>query len=82
MTAGITTSMRIPPLMRDRLIYAEKLLQHSKNWILLQALEEYLSKLEETNLKAEARRQSLLANNTPFDDDAWFEAADHEGWAA
>lgn len=80
MSASTTTSIRLPDELLARLVRAEKMLCHGKNWILKQALESFLEKLEKEDLKSEANRQALLANKTKFDDEAWFKAGDHEDW--
>ena len=52
-----------------------------KNWIINQALEEYLRKVRRESVAAEARRQSLLASDSAMEDERFWQAqADARGW--
>lgn len=78
-----TTSIRLPPELRERVEHAEKTLHHGKNWIINRALDEYLKKLERHTLKKEADRQCHLLNEADKidDTDIWLEQMqDTEGW--
>lgn len=44
------------------------------------ALESYLEDVEQEELAAEARRQSLLASSVSATVEDWAECADFEGW--
>ena len=58
--ASITTSVRIEEKLAQRLERAAARLSRGKNWIVTKALEEYLAKVNQDDLAAEARRQSIL----------------------
>jgi predicted transcriptional regulator len=76
-----TTSIRIPEDLRHRLERTARHLNKGKNWIINQALDEYLRKLDREALIAEARRQSLIASRDAENgDDFWERAADNSGW--
>ena len=67
--------------LRDRLEKAARRLKRGKNSIVTQALEEYLEKLSRSKFLEEARRQSILAGNSPNEDeDVWLEHADITEW--
>lgn len=79
MTQSVTTSIRLPTKLREQLENAAYTLHHGKNWIIVQALEEYLGKLNQKKLIADARKQSLLASQKE-EDDAWESNTDTSGW--
>lgn len=54
------TSIRLDQSLAKRLEQAASRLARGKNWIMTQALQEYLSKIGQDDLAAEARRQSLI----------------------
>ena len=67
--------------LRDRLEQAARRLKRGKNSIVIDALEEYLDKLNRSKFLEEARRQSILASRSPSgDEDVWLEHADTAGW--
>jgi predicted DNA-binding protein len=81
MNRGITTSVRLPPKLRDQLEDAAHVLHRGKNWVIVHALQEYLTKLEQHKLTEEARRQSLLASsNEHSENQPWDEDTDTSGW--
>lgn len=53
-----------------------------KNWIIKQALKEYLDRHSQDQLRAEARRQSLLASKKKYKDAKLWEDAASEVWDA
>ena len=69
----ITTSIRLPPELRQRLEETAQQLQRGKNWIIVQALEAYLDKIEDRPFIEEARRQSLMASGVVTSDEAFWE---------
>jgi predicted DNA-binding protein len=81
--SSTTSSFRISDELRIRFESAAIQTGKGKNWILNQALREYLERMREDSLAAEARRQSLLAcgRSTP-DGDArfWAARADDRDW--
>ena len=78
---GITTSIRLPPELRDRLERTAKRLQRGKSWVIARALEQYLSREEEEVLRDEARRQSQRASAAAWPDESRWEADhDERGW--
>ncbi len=58
--ASVSTSVRIEQQLAQRLARAAARLSRGKNWIVTRALEEYLAKVNQDDLAAEARRQSRL----------------------
>ena len=79
--ASSTSSFRIPDHLRLRLEETARHLGKGKNWILNQALEEYLSGPGRGGLANEARRQSILASRTGSADATfWAKRADSRGW--
>ena len=79
--SSTTSSFRISDELRARLESAAAQLGKGKNWILNQALREYLERIREDSLAAEARRQSLLAGGraTP-EEQFWAAQADDRNW--
>ena len=57
----ITSSFRIDADLKNRLDIVAKQTNHNKNWIITQALNEYLSRHDRDAFKAEALRQSRAA---------------------
>jgi len=79
--ASITTSVRIEEKLAQRLERAAVRLSRGKNWIVTKALEEYLAKVNQDDLAAEAHRQSALvarAERRKKPDAFWDE--DAPGW--
>lgn len=67
--------------LRSRLEQAARRLKRGKNSIIVDALEEYLEKLNRARFLEEARRQSLLASDSPSaDEEVWLEHADTSRW--
>lgn len=58
--ASVSTSVRIEQQLAQRLARAAARLSRGKNWIVTRALEEYLAKVNQDDLAAEAKRQSRL----------------------
>jgi predicted transcriptional regulator len=78
---SITSSFRMSPELRKRLEETARTLKKRKNWIIIQALEEYLQKRHRAALAAEARRQSLLASSESAQDEGfWGSQTDARGW--
>ena len=82
MASHLTTSIRLPQNLRKRLEKRAKVLGRGKNWIISQALEEYLKVEEQEELERAARRQSLLASRSGSPEDAsdWESGADFSDW--
>ena len=78
MSESITTSIRLSPGLRRALELKAKKERRGKNWIISQALEDYLKKDGLTDLEAEAKQQSLIAAQQNEDD--WSEGADFAQW--
>ena len=78
MSRSITTSVRLSPELRRALELKAKHEKRGKNWIISQALENYLQQDRLTNLEAEARRQSLIAAQQNEND--WAADADLAQW--
>ena len=78
---AITTSFRLPPELRQRLEETARRLGRGKNWIIVQALEEYLTKRDDQTFIEEARHQSLRASSVITPDEAfWENAAETPDW--
>ena len=76
-----TSSFRISPELRLRFEAAARESGKARNWILNRALEDYLDRLREDSLTAEARRQSLAASASSNPDaDFWETQADARDW--
>ncbi len=74
-----TTSIRLTAELTKKLERTARALHQGKNWIIKEALEAYLQKLEYSMIEKEARRQSLLASKKLLDDD-WQNETDIEEW--
>ena len=76
------SSIRIPNELRDRLERTAKYLKKGKNWIINQALDEYLRKIDRDTLAVEARRQSLVASSAKAGEhpEFWEKVSDTRGW--
>lgn len=83
MSRSVTTSVRLTADLRLQLDHAAHRLHRGRNWIVSQALLEYLAKLGESKLVNEAQRQSLLANEADRankDIEIWDKNQDDSGW--
>jgi predicted transcriptional regulator len=81
MHKGITTSIRLTPELRQQLDYLSHSLHRGKNWIVVQALQEFITRHNYTLLAEEAKRQSLLASQYVIEDEkVWEENIDTTGW--
>ena len=78
--ASPTSSIRLPGPLKLRLDKTAKRIKKPRNWIITQALDEYLRKHDEEVFLAEARRQSLAASRTKWKDEALWERAAAEVW--
>ena len=78
-----TTSIRLPPELRQRLEDTAHRLGRGKNWIVVRALEEYLAKGDERAFIEEARRQSVRASEGVTPDEVfWEEVTETTDWRA
>ena len=77
---SVTTSIRLPEDLRKDLEKYSRALHRGKNWIILQALREYLSQTQNSSLQIEAKKQSELVTAIDEDDRAWQKNADTKGW--
>ncbi len=82
MNKGITTSIRLTPELRQQLDYLSHSLHRGKNWIVIQALQEFINRHNYTILAEEAKRQSIIASQykTNTDEEIWEENVDTTGW--
>ena len=80
--ASSISIIRIPDEVRYRLERTAKYLKKDKNWIINQALDEYLRKVDRETLASEARRQSFLATRAAErrQGDFWESISDTRGW--
>lgn len=77
---NITTSIRLTPKLRSQLEQAASVMHKGKNWIIIQALENYFHILNQRKLAVEARRQSLLASQSEDENNLWQDNTDTSGW--
>ena len=77
-----TTSIRIPDDLKDRLESTARRMNKGKNWIIKEALAEYLQRHNMDLLRAEARRQSIEASKKKWKDAKLWEEAVAEVWDA
>ena len=78
---SVSTSIRIQARLAARLERAATRLSRGKSWIITRALEEYLAKVGQDTLAAEARRQSLLASRGSAKADSfWNDHGNLSGW--
>lgn len=78
-----TSSFRISDDLRIRLDKAARRMKKRKNWIINQALREYLAKTNRQAFIEEARRQSILASSVEWPDQEFWERCAAEairGW--
>lgn len=67
--------------LRKRLEQTARTLKRRKNWIITQAIDEYVQKWHKAALAAEAQRQSMLVSaKTTDDEEFWEKQADSRGW--
>ena len=78
--ASSTSSFRISDELRFRLEDAARRMSKGKNWIITRALGDYLDRHNQTHLREEARRQSLLASRRRWKDEAFWGKAAREVW--
>jgi predicted DNA-binding protein len=76
------SSVRISDELRGRLERTARYLKKGKSWVINQALDEYLRKVDRDTLAVEARRQSLLASSVEAKEhnEFWEKAPDTRGW--
>lgn len=81
MKDNLVTSFRLKPEVKQQLEYVARVLHRRKNWIITQALQEYLNALNSQVLQEEARRQSLLASRAANQDEKlWEDNHDTTDW--
>jgi predicted transcriptional regulator len=80
--ASSTTSIRIPDDLKLSLESTARRMSKGKNWIIKQALTEYLQRHNMDLLRAEARRQSIAASKKKWKDAKLWEEAAAEVWDA
>lgn len=78
--ASSTTSIRIPDDLKLSLEKTARRMSKGKNWIIKQALAEYLQRHNLDLLRAEARRQSIAASKKKWKDAKLWEGALAEVW--
>ena len=78
--ASSTTSIRIPDDLKIRLESTARRMSKGKNWVIKQALTEYLERHNQDWLRAEARRQSIAASKMKWKDEKFWEEALAEVW--
>jgi len=79
-----TTSIRLPADLSRALARRARAAKRGKNWVIKEALEQYLLGSANDRLRAECRRQSLLVSQRESPDEkAWLNAGeDLSEWKA
>jgi len=81
MAHSVTTSIRLPPNIRNELEIISHQLHRGKNWIIIKALEAYLAKINPSSFAEEAHRQSILASHADIGEgEDWENNTDTTGW--
>lgn len=81
MTKSIMTSIRLDYDTSEQLEKATHALHRRKNWIINEAIKNYLTQLHTSILAKEARRQSILASKkTTTEEEAWELGGDKTDW--
>ena len=80
---SISTSVRLPSELSDRLAREAQRSGRGKNAIITQALEQYLNAADKASLDEQIRRASIaIAARDERDIEAWLEAAAADVWPA
>ncbi len=75
------TSIRLNHDIDEQLEQAAHTLHRKKNWIINEAIKNYLTQLQTTNLAKEARRQSILASKSAtMEETLWELSRDETDW--
>ena len=83
MPASTTTSVRLPDPLRRELERHARASKRGKNWIIKEALAQYLHGPAQDELRQEACRQSEMASRNSPRDAGWGEqGGDPDGWRA
>ena len=78
---SVTTSVRLPAELRNRLETTAARMRRGKNWVIVQALEAYLARNDQQSFIEEARRQSRRASETtPPEEQLWEDLHDTTDW--
>lgn len=80
--ASVSSSYRIPADLAAHLEAASKRLHKGKNWIINEALRQYLGLTHYEHLREEAARQSRIASTQKWEDAELWEEALAEVWDA
>jgi predicted DNA-binding protein len=82
MEYSMTTSISLPLSLAHQLNRLAKKMRRGNDWIIVEALKEYLEKPNRyRSLAEEARRQSILASlYSNVDDTQWEENSDDRKW--
>jgi predicted transcriptional regulator len=78
--ASSTTSIRIPDDLKLRLETTARRMNKGKNWIIKEALAEYLQRHNMDLLRAEAQRQSIAASKMKWKDEKFWNKVAAEVW--
>ena len=76
----MTTSIRFPQGLRERVEREAHKMGRTKNWVIVRAVENYLGTVDEDARRREARRQSIEASRQPAEGSDWEDAADFRDW--
>ncbi len=81
MAASVTTSIRLSPELRRELERKARSTKRGKNWVVKEALEQYLLGSSHDTLREAARQQSERASQRTLADAVWGErGGDADGW--
>lgn len=78
---SIMTSIRLNYEIDEELEQAAQALHRKKNWLINEAIKNYLIQLKTSSLTKEARRQSILASKKiTAEEKLWEASADKTDW--
>ena len=80
MDKSVTTSIRFPKGLRERVEREAHKIGRTKNWVIVRAVEDYLGSADENSRCREARRQSIEASRQTAEGGDWEDAADFRDW--
>ncbi len=80
MDKSVTTSIRFPKGLRERVEREAHKMGRTKNWVIVRAVEDYLGTVDAEARCREARRQSIEASRQTAEESDWEEAADFRDW--
>ena len=71
-----TTTVRLPPELKQKLEAVARQQARGKSWVIQRALDEYCARIMAGGLPAEAQRQCKAANKSDRKDSSWEQFGD------